>query len=584
MCLIDLYLGFLLMKLLIKSLFIGIALSTTLFAKSPKYNQTMIDELNIIKHSFQTNYAPASWKKDLFGWDLQKEVDKASRKIKQLKHPTIKQFHHILRDFFASTRDYHVGIRFFSTESAKLPLQIREGSGRYFISYINRNAIPLDSDFPFNIGDEIVYFDDQPITNVVMDLKENEVGNNNLRTDCALAEFYLTSRLGRLGHIVPKGTVSLSGYQKGSDELITIDMEWNYTPEFISRPAMKSVTPLLKISNQEGVKTPKLYFLKEMMLPQYEDLATLHDDDDDAFDMLGTKKSYLPHLGEILWESDEDSIFHAYLFKMEGDKVGAYLRIATYSPDDTLKALDEFEGLVLLFQENADVLVIDQVNNPGGYATYMYALLSMLSVTPLDVPKHRMTLTQEDLYYADYHIPRLKEVTTDEEAEQALESLLPNLKPSMKIAGQVLGYFEFLEEEWYAGRTITRPYYLLGLGPLEPHAECFTKPILVIVNQLDVSAGDFFPAILQDNKRATIFGVKTSGAGGYILRQRFHNLHGVASYIYTGSIAERLDKQLIENHGVMPDILCHVTAYDLQNNYINYILKINKALEDLIKE
>ena len=101
----------------------------------------------------------------------------------------------------------------------------------------------------------------------------------------------------------------------------------------------------------------------------------------------------------------------------------------------------------------------------------------------------------------------------------------------------------------------------------------------MLVNSLDFSCGDFFPAILQDNKRATILGTKTAGAGGYVLETSFLNLQGIAHFSYTGSIAFRLDGQPIENYGVTPDIVYNMTTYDLQNNYGQYTRTIQEALK-----
>jgi C-terminal processing protease CtpA/Prc len=140
----------------------------------------------------------------------------------------------------------------------------------------------------------------------------------------------------------------------------------------------------------------------------------------------------------------------------------------------------------------------------------------------------------------------------------------------------------FIIDEWNSGRQITEPNYLLGIGPLPPYPRIrYTKPILVLVNHLDFSGGDFFPAILQDNKRAAIMGTHTAGAGGYVGKVSFPNLNGIAYFSYTASIAERTNHRPLENLGVTPDIHYEITENDLHNNYRSYSAEILKNVQTL---
>jgi hypothetical protein len=44
----------------------------------------------------------------------------------------------------------------------------------------------------------------------------------------------------------------------------------------------------------------------------------------------------------------------------------------------------------------------------------------------------------------------------------------------------------------------------------------YTKPIIVLVDELSVSFGDMFPAMIQDNSRGKLVGMRTGGWGGSI--------------------------------------------------------------------
>jgi C-terminal processing protease CtpA/Prc len=247
---------------------------------------------------------------------------------------------------------------------------------------------------------------------------------------------------------------------------------------------------------------------------------------------------------------------------------------------------EEFKDIISRFQKQSEALVIDQLGNPGGIVLYMYAIASMLTDKPLALHAERETISQQDVYNAVMTLDSIKlmEPTTDEEAQMlfGIDSLL-GYPVTLKLFHQIVAKSQFIIDEWNKGNHFTSLNYMMGISSIDPHPQVrYTKPILILVNELDVSCGDFFPAIMQDNKRATIFGSKTAGAGGYVLNASHHNMFGISTYTFTGSIAERLNQQPIENLGVTPDVSYTLTKEDLQNNYPSYIQAVNKTIEGML--
>ena len=144
----------------------------------------------------------------------------------------------------------------------------------------------------------------------------------------------------------------------------------------------------------------------------------------------------------------------------------------------------------------------------------------------------------------------------------------------------VQGYKEYarsVETAWKAKSHLTEPLHFEGVDKVNPDREVnYTKPILVLVNELDFSGGDFFPA--------KIFGQRTSGAGGYVLNVQYPSSLGLAMFSFTGSLARRTNLQPIENLGVTPDILYTLTEKDLTEGFVEYKAAINKAVQDLLKD
>jgi PDZ domain/Peptidase family S41 len=535
----------------------------------------MKSDLDVIRSAFEVGYAPREWKGKYANWDLDKEIAKSKELINKMAHPDIKAYQFLLRDFFNSMKDYHVSISFHSTEMATLPFQVRGAKGRYFISYVDTEQLS-PSVFPVHVGDELVSFDGQPVDAQIQDFMKRYLCKGMEATDRSFAEYFLTYRSSKIGQLVPKGPVSIGIRPAQSSKVSTYQLIWNYTPEKISNGFMTQ-----EKSEKKKSLADHEFFKMKMIDPLYEELFLSQEKSSPP--LLGAKQSYIPPLGRIWWQSEADSPFYAYMFETKDRKLVGYVRIAHYAGNN--KEAAEFAKIINLFQERADALVIDQIDNPGGHLFYCYALASMLTDSPLITPLHRMAITQEDVANAVEIIPALEMISCDSEAQLILGENLYGLPVTYQMTRFFLDFFNFIVDEWNAGRKLTNPYFLGNLNYLNPHPEArYTKPILVLINSLDISCGDFFPAILQDNKRATLFGTRTAGAGGYVRSASYPNRFGVNQFRYTGSIAQRVDKNPIENLGVTPDISYTLTHEDLQGNYAGYVEAINKALKPLLHD
>jgi hypothetical protein len=574
----------------------------------------MLNDLNSIKSTFEVKYAPSDWKRFYADWDLEEQIRKAQKQIQETFPITIKDYQHIIRGFFNSTKDYHVRVAFYSTEVAMLPFRIQSADGRYYIvwkaSWNPGKTLEAEKTFgkmPFCIGDEVLEFDGKPIEQAASALQEEEYGNPNSATDKLLAETALTYRLGSMGQKVPQGPIEITIRHKDTGAVETYALKWLYQPELISDHTalpnqIRSLYPVKGKSKSAAKALAKpslenhLYFQKQMTTPIFEQMkaarTTLNkmlnkkklafsadrdgEDNDPGFDTLAARKSFVPPLGTIIWESPKEYPLYAYIFVTKENKKIGYVRIPTYDCGQENARI--FATIMEEFQQQTEGLVIDQLNNPGGSPFYMYALASMLTDIPLHTPTERVTITQEDVSTALSFLD-------DEEHYRKIgynpyegESLY-GYHLNKETWHNIVAHFEFLVNEWNLGRTFTNPAHFFGIDTIQPHPGVrYTKPIVILVNQLDFSCADFFPAILQDNKRALIFGSTTAGAGGFVLEGKFHNKLGISKFWFTGSIAERIDGNPIENLGVAPDVEYRLTQEDLSDGYKGYVQAVLDTL------
>lgn len=569
-----------------RTIFIATMLIITGFigAGERTIKERMKADLDTIYNTLELQYAPLKWKQNHSEWNFATELQKAKNKIDHFNPISLRDYQGIVRDFFRSAQDYHVVVEFYSTETASLPFRVKGAAGKFFITEIDHTQLSPKT-FPWKEGDELVMFDGRPIQEVIDEFKKNEVGHGYSNTDIALAETYLTYRDAALGHKVPKGPLIVSVKLQGSSTLSTYQLIWDYTPEKIPSGFNPSYPILASIDCDTETQSNRIKSLCDlrMISPLYKSLnhpltthpSTTHD--------LGARQSFIPALGTITWQTEEENTFDAYLCKTpEGISLG-YVRIHEYNGKEA--EVEEFGEVIQHLQNHSDALVIDQINNPGGSVFYMYALASMLTDRPLHTPKHRSSITPHEVAQAVEFIPQLEEARTEEEAQDLLGQTFSGTPVTLQMVKFMLNYFRFVVKEWEAGKNLMGPFYLYGIDCINPHPTVrYTKPILILINSLDFSGGDFFPAIFQDNKRAKIFGSRTAGAGGHMTSTSFPNRFGIKSFNYTRSFAERMDKNPIENLGVTPDIPYELTQEDLQHNYVGYVSAIREAVQKMVKK
>lgn len=545
----------------------------------------MLGDLDFIKNILKVQYTPIEWKASYSGWNVDLEANKAKAEIAKKDRISIKDYQQILKKFLNTTNDYHVTVKFYSTESASLPIRIKGAEGRYFITQVDRSRLsPII--YPVREGDELISFNGIPIADAMRQFKEAEVGGTNEFAAQALAEVFFTNRSGVEGHLVPKGPALLVIKSQQTGNLHTYQIMWHHQPEKIASP-FKNQLPLVSAMGAKNVKDEDDSFqlplknhpiFKQLMLSTHFDRLNAKASDD-----LGARQSFTPTLGKKIWEADYLSPYYAYLFESPSQHRIGYLRLPHFMDFDD--SLEHFKSIIDFFQSSSEALVIDQVNNPGGSLFYLYALVSMLNEHPVATPRHIISLTQKEIAYAINVLPILESIESDERAQLVLGEVVEGNQVTFQTAQFFINYLRFIISEWNSGKVVTSPTYLWGVDLIPPHPEVrYTKPILILINSLDFSGGDFFPAIMQDSKRAKLLGTQTAGAGGFVYSVRFPNLFGIESFSYTASLAQRNNNQFIENLGVSPDIPYVLKVDDLQNHYQSYASKILETVDQMLEE
>lgn len=585
------------------SSFLGAAMQ-----QDPSLQELMLSDLNVIKYNMTFKYAPKEWKKEHLNWDLEEEYQKAVDKIVAENATSPKEYQKIAKQFFNSSRDYHVKVLSYSTEWSWFPINVKTVEGKYLISellsglsisnllelFLIQEQIEEQTD-PFfaqtqefwdniSLGDEILEIDGKPIAKVIDTLIKEDLGHDTSLTGHALAERMLFMRKGLYGHEVPSGNFTLKIRHQNKSKTKTYNLCWLYIPEHI-----KNKSPFQekesKGFNNFFKKDFSVHFAKDLLLKNVSKKTApkggkYSDEDDDDEDEDWREKGFLPELGEVLWETDsEENELYAYLYKNEkGQKIG-YLYITDFCGDESL--IEEIKGVLERLNQESEALVLDITNNPGGSLFYMYGILSMLTDKPLQCFTDREIILQNNVFEA-LQIKKLllsDWIETDSNGFFNLDGYYIHKDEIDKI----IGYLDDITRSWDEGKLFTDPLHIFGIDAIQPSPEVqYNKPILLLINELDFSCADFFPAMLQDNGRATLFGQRTAGAGGYVLFYPHVSRFGIMGYSLTGSIGYRLNGMPLENLGVSPDIPNKVTTRDIRENYSDYVKSVNREVQKLL--
>jgi hypothetical protein len=261
-----------------------------------------------------------------------------------------------------------------------------------------------------------------------------------------------------------------------------------------------------------------------------------------------------------------------------GGKTIGFMRV----PDFESVYATDVSNEVKYFQANTDGLVIDIMRNPGGSGCTVERVMSYLNPGGYNSVGNKVRATwdlimnlQYDLYDADYY------GATDEDIA-ALEEFLSQAKRA------------FAEN-----RGFTTPQPLCGnsLAISSAHDKAgneiaYSKPILVLADELSASAAEIFAAVMQDERRATIYGMRTDGAGGSVTSAPV-GVYMEAYLSYAQSILTRKHDvdtggefpkvPYIENIGVRPDIVDdYMTADNLVNQGRPFVDRFTRAVLGLI--
>ena len=287
---------------------------------------------------------------------------------------------------------------------------------------------------------------------------------------------------------------------------------------------------------------------------------------------------YSPPPGFVLrLGASANDFFLSGTYVANGIRIGL-IRIPTMAPPNVALALQQLDQEIAYFNDNTDGLVVDVMRNPGGLISFVEAAAQRFVPTPFKTMGFEIRATAAWLFSFASQL-------TSAELSNAPPEIIQNLR---NVYNEVLTAYN--ENR---GRSVPVSLNSTGSLTLAPVPNAYTKPLVVLVDEFSASGADMFPAILQDNRRGPIFGMRTMGAGGSVVgfnatayTESFFRV--TVSLMNRGHLVQAPGlppAPYIENIGVQPDIVQdYMTVANLLSGGASFKDAFTNAIASLVRQ
>ena len=501
---------------------------------------------------YAKRYAPYEWKRDTSGFDL---LNAAPWIDKILATKDDLDFYEVLSEYVSKLNDAHDIYTLPTNFQASLNFSVDIYDGKLLVDSINRTQLPATV-FPFAAGYELVSIDDQDAKSLLQTFLRYEIAANH-RSTARLAATLLTLRPQVLmPHAADVPATSAVVFRRPDSQLETYRIPW--VKSGLPLVAVgKYITPAATALTQMAAGDPlpdeipaylaPLIRLQNWRLP---DRAVLGFGSLTPIFVQSMPAGFVRRLGAT------GDPFFSGVFVAQGFRIG-FIRIPSYAPTNTTAAVTAFQNEMAYFQANTDGLVIDEMRNPGGSGAYVNQLLSLVMPVPWRAMGFEIRATSDWVVSISSALEQAKAAR----APQDIIDLLSMIKDAIVNANAT-----------FRGRTEPVPLDTAQLDRLpltDPQGNllAYTKPLIVLTDEMTASAAEVFAAGIQDNARGRLVGWRTMGAGGSVetweagsyslgstsvtesLMNRGHD-------VITGPIQQTFypPAPYVENIGVHPDV------------------------------
>jgi len=454
---------------------------------------------------YAKRYAPYEWKRDALHYDLL-NIAPWLAKVQASKDDL--SFYEILSDYVANLNDAHSNYTLPSTFVARLNFTVDIFEGQLLVESINRARLPA-TEFGFQIGYQLVSIDGRDAPGLLEGLLRYQTAANPRTTRRFAATLLTTRSQSRMPHAAEVPDNSIVVFRRPDGKLESYGIPWTASGlPLVNVGKYSSLSAAWRRIPRRTPDEPE----DNAELPEYLQLLGRLQNcriPDKGVTGYGIPSPvFAPSLPDNfvlrLGRSAPDPFFSG-VFEAAGHKIG-FIRIPSYAPASTSAALNAFQNEISFFQANTDGLVVDNMRNPGGSVSYVNQILRYLMPFRWSSILFEVRATSEWVLSFSGAMEQLRTLG----APQGFIDLYQAIRDSIIDANRQV-------------RGRTRPIPLDDVAAdRDPITDwqgkplAYSKPMLVLVDEMTASAAEVLAATIQDNGRAPLFGWRTMGAGGSV--------------------------------------------------------------------
>lgn len=541
-----------------------------------------MEDLETIITQMKRHYGPLEYKEKRFAFSFDAKANEA-REAMKLAESEFDKFA-VMKVFLGEFEDGHVSLSFpgnakeFSAYDAGVflaPYKGDDGKYKALVAYADDYANGVG----VSIGDEVLSIDGKSPWDIHDIIKKYDWWGNEVTDRHSI--YNTLHRPVFIPEILPSGPTTVVKLKSAQGSEYTVDLPWNRKVISVGKiqPLLKPVDANMTVGNAGyynasvqgnvlgmGEKLP--FFMSPRVGNEYRPIIVTPS----AF-ALGAEGISIDDVSVEAVDGSKEFAIYGAMYRYQGKSI-LLVRQATYSPEiEADHMIAAYRALLKEYEAQVDVLVVDQTHNPGGSLAYAEDFFRLF------IPMGQQAGNLVQAHNADRRwiydfgnwAEHLREVEKDNVGAQLAEL-------SARIVDDAMN----------EGKAMTAPLPFIGPKRITASHYSWSKPILVLADELAGSCGDIFPMLMKRNGIAKIFGQRTMGLGGNVeevaklpnTQAALNITRGLFTIFKEGE--NYTDADMVENNGITPDILRELTVNDFREGYVSYVADFSSAAVALV--